>query len=96
MNEPIKSGDTCLVIGGLGRGKSPNMGQEVKVVFLQGEHSQHGRIWRCSGPNVKQLTDAGAYQITGWADFAASWLQKTKPDSLDKSEFKEHVLNSED
>lgn len=79
MTEPIKSGDRCLVISGLGQGKSPNVGQEVTVLSLQGEHSHYGRIWRCSGPDIKQLTDAGTYQFTGWADFAATWLEKIVP-----------------
>lgn len=79
MREPIKAGDLCEVIGGLGRTQSPNIGQQVTVVSLQGEHSQHGRIWRCTGPNIQQLTDAGAYIVTAWADFAADWLRKIEP-----------------
>lgn len=81
MNEPIKTGDQCEVIGGLGRVKSPNIGLRVTVVSFQGEHSQHGRIWRCSGDGVQQLTDAGTYAVTGWADFAQSWLKKLPPDT---------------
>lgn len=79
MKEPIKTGDVCEVIGGLGRGKSPNIGLQVTVASLQGEHSQHGRIWRCTGPSVKQLNDGGAYVVTGWADFAQDWLRKIEP-----------------
>lgn len=79
MRELIKAGDLCEVIGGMGRDKSPNIGQQVTVVSLQGEHSQHGRIWRCTGPNIQQLTDGGTYIVTGWADFAVSWLRKIKP-----------------
>ena len=78
--EPIKAGDLCEVISGLGQKKSPNLGLFVKVISAQGEHSQYGRIWRCEGPNVQQLTDAGTYAVTGWADFPASWLRKIKPD----------------
>lgn len=76
MSRPIQAGDLCEVIGGLGRGKSPNIGLTVRVASLQGEHTQHGRIWRCTGPDVKQLTDSGEYQVTGWADFAQSWLRR--------------------
>lgn len=79
MREPIKAGDRCEVIGGLGRDKSPNIGQIVTVVALHGEHSQLGRIWRCTGPNIQQLTDGGTYIVTAWADFAASWLRKIEP-----------------
>lgn len=96
MNEPIKAGDICQVIGGMGRVKSPNLGLEVKVLSLKGEHSQHGRIWRCEGPGVVQLTNAGTYIVTGWADFAVSWLLKLGPDRWDKSKTKELVLSEED
>ncbi len=80
----ISSGDTCIVVQGLGRQKSPNLGAIVKVVSLQGEHSQHGRIWRCEGPSVHQLSDSGTYTKTGWADFPTSWLQKIDPVTLSK------------
>lgn len=80
MSAPIQSGDRCEVIGGLGREKSPNIGLTVRVVSLQGEHSHLGRIWRCEGPGVKQLTDAGTYTLTGVADFAAAWLRKIEPE----------------
>lgn len=81
MKEPIKSGDMAEVVGGLGRSKSPNLGLRVKVVAFQGEHSQHGRIWTCTGEGVSQLTDAGTYQVTGVADFAQDWLRKIEPDA---------------
>lgn len=82
MNEPIKAGDLCEVIGGLGRSKSPNIGLRVKAISLQGDHSQHGRVWRCTGDGVKQLGDAGQYLDTGWADFPVAWLRKLPPDQL--------------
>ncbi len=80
MKRPIQSGDRCLVVGGLGRGKSPNIGLTVTAKSAQGEHSTLGRIWMCEGAGVQQLTDAGTYQVTGWADFASSWLQRIEPD----------------
>jgi len=80
MNEPIKSGDDCLVIGGLGQHKSPNIGKRVKVGQHQGEHSRHGRIYRCTGDGVVQLSDGGGYVVTGWADFPVSWLRKADPE----------------
>lgn len=82
MKEPIKAGDRCLVVSGLGREKSPNTGKQVVVDKLMGEHSQHGRIWRCSGEGVMQLSDSGTYITTGWADFPAAWLQKIDPPEL--------------
>jgi hypothetical protein len=68
-----------------GPGKSPNIGLTVRVVSCHGEHSQHGIIWRCKGEGVKQLHDSGSYIVTGWADFAASWLRRIEPDALDSS-----------
>lgn len=78
--EPIKAGDLCEVISGLGQNKSPNLGLFVKAISMRGEHSQFGRVWRCEGPHVQQLADAGTYQVTGWADFPVTWLRKIKPD----------------
>lgn len=95
MNEPIKAGDQCLVVGGLAQRNSPNIGLTVKVVSLQGEHSWHGRIWKCTGEGVKQLMDNGTYQVTGWADFATSGLTKIKPDSLVTEQAEELVLLDE-
>ena len=70
-------------MGGLGRQRSPNLGLVVKVAFLQGEHSQFGRIWCCTNPDIKQLTDAGGNQVTGIADFPGEWLQKLPPAAND-------------
>ena len=86
MSQPIKAGDQCIVVAGLGQQKSPNLGLRVKVVSLQGEHSQYGRIWRCVGEGIKQLTDAGTYVVTGEADFAASWLMKDEPPAPSNTE----------
>jgi hypothetical protein len=78
--KPIQAGDIAEVIQGLGRSKSPNIGKRVRVVSMQGEHSQHGRIWRCTGDGIQQLSDAGTYITTGWADFPATWLHKIEPE----------------
>ena len=94
MTEPIKVGDNCLVVGGLGRGKSPNIGLTVQVNSFQGEHSQHGRIWRCTGNGVQQLADSGAYIATGWADFPSAWLQKLEPPKLTKEEKQKQTLDA--
>lgn len=80
MNEPIKSGDLAEVVGGLGRAKSPNLGLQVRVGQARGEHSVHGRIFRCHSENVCQLSDSGGYIKPGWADFPVSWLKKIEPD----------------
>lgn len=76
MKEPIKAGDKCEVIGGLGRSKSPNLGLEVVVKSRTGEHSTLGVVWLCEHPSIQQLSDAGAYVTTGWADFPVAWLRK--------------------
>lgn len=81
MREPIKAGDVCEVVGGLGRQKSPNIGLRVNVEALSGEHSTLGRVWMCTGEGVCQLSDGGAYIPTGWADFPAAWLKKIDPDA---------------
>ena len=94
MNRPLSAGDTCVVVGGLGRSKSPNLGLQVTVRSAQGEHSQHGRIWRCEGAGVQQLTDGGGYQTTGWADFPASWLQRVDPEKLSDSATKHKEMST--
>ena len=79
MKRPISAGDVCRVVGGLGRTKSPNLGLVVTVVNSTGDHSQLGRIWRCKGEGVQQLTDGGGYIVMGEADFAAVWLERIEP-----------------
>lgn len=91
MNEPIKSGDRAIVIGGLGRHKSPNIGLTVTVGQCLGEHWQHGRIWHCTGSGIKQLTDGGDYITTDAADFAVSWLKKIQPPPLKKTTTKKEI-----
>lgn len=82
MKEPIKSGDMAEVVGGLGRGKSPNLGKIVTVVRYMGDHSQHGRMWHCTGQGIQQMTDGGGYVTTDGADFAQSWLRKIETPKL--------------
>ena len=81
MNEPLKAGDMCEIVGGMGRRRSPNLGLTVTVRSAQGEHSRLGRIWRCEGKGVMQMTDAGGYVVHGWADFPAAWLRKLPPEA---------------
>ena len=91
MNRPIQAGDLCEVINAMGRGKSPNLGLVVTVLSNQGEHSQHGRIWRCTHPKLQQLGDAGQYITTGWADFAQSWLRRIDIPSMEDQIRDEHA-----
>ena len=85
MSAPIKAGDVCKVITGLGRTKSPNIGKTVKVGHrIYGDHgmdhSQFGPVHRCTGDGVVQLGDGGQYVVMGWADFPVAWLQKVDPE----------------
>lgn len=75
VNAPVKSGDNCTVIAGALGTTGPNVGKVVTVRNLRGEHSQHGRIWRCTGAGL--VTEYGA--LADEADFAASWLKKIEP-----------------
>lgn len=92
MTEPIKTGDLAEVVGGLGRDKSPNIGLQVSVGACRGEHSQHGRVYRCKGFKVKQIGDSGEYVQTGWADFPVSWLRKIPPENVENK--KEEQITS--
>lgn len=72
----IEAGCLARVVSGLLGEASPNLGLIVKVVSLQGEHSKHGRIWRCEAeyatrgqPGTKQLPPTVH-------DFAQSWLRR--------------------
>lgn len=86
---PLQAGDVCEVVGGLGRRASPNLGLHVtikhRVYGAHGaDHSEHGAIYHCEGKGVTQLTDAGTYTETGWADFAAAWLRRIEPPPVDQ------------
>lgn len=83
-SEPLKAGDLCEVVNGLGRKASPNLGQQVTIkhrVFgaLGDDHSLYGPVYRCEGPHLCQLSDAGTYVKTGWADLAGVWLKRIEP-----------------
>lgn len=67
------------MVSGMAREKSPNIGLVVTASLCMGDHSQHGRVWRCFGEGVKQFTDGGEYVVTNEADFPVAWLQKIEP-----------------
>ena len=84
MKEPLKAGDMAVVVGGLGRSKSPNLGLTVSVgqrIFgaYGADHSVHGPVHRCTNPEDKQIDDSGQYKVSGWADFPDAWLKKIEP-----------------
>ena len=78
MQEPIKTGDRATIIAGALGDKGPNIGKQVTVGRLQGEHSQYGRIWRVHGAGL--VTEYGA--MGDDLDCAASWLRKINQDAL--------------
>lgn len=70
----IERGVICEVISGAnGPYDSPNVGKIVEVASLQGEHSEHGRIWRCISSRGDLVSEYGAIGIA--ADFAQAWLK---------------------
>lgn len=90
MNEPIKFGDKCVVVNGMTRHKSPNIGKLVTVGGVRGEHSVYGRVFRCEGEGVVQLDEnSGEYVQMNWADFPACWLQKVPPNGTEPAIIKE-------
>lgn len=80
MNEPIKAGDRAEVVWGLQGEKSPNIGLIVKVLQFVGDHSQHGRVWRCEAEYAER-GQQGKNVPPGQADFAQSWLKKLPPEA---------------
>jgi hypothetical protein len=80
MDEPIKPGDECIVIRGFTQGKSPNVGKRVTVGARQhgltAMEERFGPVFLCTGPEVYQMDDGGAFVNAGWANFPAAWLQK--------------------
>lgn len=78
MTSPIKAGDLCEVISGMEGSQSPNIGLIVQVLAYRGDHSQHGRIWRCEA-QYAVLGQPGRDVPPGAADFAQNWLRKIEP-----------------
>jgi hypothetical protein len=78
MNTPIKAGDLAEVIDGLLGKASPNLGLIVRVRSYVGDHSQHGRIWRCEAEYAVRGQE-GSNVPTGTADFAQAWLRRIEP-----------------
>lgn len=78
MSEPIKAGDLAEVIDGLKGKDSPNLGLIVRVLAYVGDHSQHGRIWRCEA-EYAVLGQEGVNVPPDKADFAQAWLRKIEP-----------------
>ena len=78
MPSPIKAGDLAEVISGMNGSKSPNIGLIVRVLAYRGDHSQHGRIWRCEA-EYAELGQPGVDRPPGTADFAQDWLKKIEP-----------------
>jgi len=73
--KPIQAGDHAEIIEGALGTKGPNVGKQVRVVCLRGEHSEHGRIWKVEGESL--ISEYGAVGTT--VDCAQSWLKKIEP-----------------
>lgn len=78
MNPPISAGDLAEVVSGHQAAASPNIGLIVRVLHFVGEHSRHGRIWRCEA-EYASLHQPGVSVPPGQADFAQAWLRKIEP-----------------
>ena len=78
MTKPLGKGDVCEVINAVMRGKSTNIGKIVTIESFQGEHSQLGRIWRCSGKDLTAYNQEEPGTM-GFADFPAEWLKRIDP-----------------
>ena len=72
---PIQKGDLALVIDGVLGTDSPNIGKEVTVGFLRGQHSKLGNVWRVHSTNL--ITELGV--VTDELDMAQSWLKRIIP-----------------
>ena len=75
MKEPIKSGDLAEIIAGELGTQGPNVGKQVRVGLLQGEHSVYGRIWRVHGEGLTSEYGATGNEM----DCAQEWLRKIDP-----------------
>jgi len=98
MERPLSNGDVCIVINGLGQGKSPNLGKFVTIdkrVFGAhgGDHSRFGPVYSCISKDLVKLTDAGGYALTSVLDFPGIWLKRIDPLKLKKE--LEEVLDLE-
>lgn len=89
FNKPLSSGDVCIIINGLGKEKSPNIGKLVTIdKRLYGnfgmDHREFGPIYTCIGKDLVLLDDIGNYVNTSKADFPGIWLQRIDPPKLVK------------
>ena len=89
MTRPLSNGDVCIVINGLGRDKSPNIGKLVTIdKRLFGDygmdHTKFGPVYTCIGKDLIQLDDSGNYFSTSTADFPGIWLERIDPPKLVK------------
>jgi hypothetical protein len=81
MSRPISKGDVCLIIDGVLKHKSPNVGKTVTVQWRVGEHSKLGVIWQCSGPDLIAFND-DTMSPSGTVDVPAIWLKRIEPPPL--------------
>lgn len=77
LTRPISKGDVCLIVDGVLKQKSPNVGKTVTVQSMQGNHSTLGVVWRCTGPDLTSYNDMKPPD--GAVDVPAIWLKRIDP-----------------
>lgn len=87
MSKRIQNGVICRVIGGV---DGLNIGRIVQVQTCRGEHSQYGRIWRCTTRGKYLVTEYGAVGLS--ADFAEDWLEPIDEDPIPDSKSIEDIF----
>ncbi len=90
MERPLSAGDVCIIINGLSRTKSPNIGKIVtidkRVFGAHGmDHSQYGPVYKCIGQELWQLGDNGEFFSVTSADIPGIWLKRIDPPKLNKA-----------
>lgn len=86
MIRPISAGDVCEIIKTFTGRQSPNLGLRVavgrRIYGAHGmDHSRFGPIHEISGAGICQMSDSGAYVVTGRADIPVAWLRRIEPDA---------------
>lgn len=81
MKQPIKSGDSALIIDSVDGVNGHSVGKTVTVGQRQGEHSKFGIIWRVHGKNL--ISEYGG--VGDSVDCAQAWLQKIEPEEPDQT-----------
>lgn len=88
MKRPIQKGDLCEIIEGALGNKGPNIGKQVTVGQMMGEHTEFGNIWEVYGNGL--VTEFGA--IGNTTQCAQAWLRRIDPPKTLNSKHLEQEL----